>query len=1038
MPYTPYKIYSASAGSGKTFTLVKEYLKIILAPGSRNNFRQMLAITFTNKAVNEMKERILESLYAFSQTTDPTTGSALFRDVATELKVDPHLLQRKSKRVLQEILHNYAFFDIATIDKFTHRLIRTFARDLKLPQNFEVVIDTPKLLEEAVGQLLNRAGQDKELTAVLLEFALEKIDDDKSWDISFDLQKIGRLIFDENHRPHLKRLHGRSIADILALRKVLKQRRKALEVNIVLEAQKILDLMEMNALEFSDFKASYFPKFIWNISQGEVGIDFKAAWKQNFGEEPLYTKNCPDKVKTVLDSLLPEFNSIFQQIKLQFYQLSFLKNAYTNLVPLTVLNAIVQEVRILEKERDLLPISSFNTIVSEAIRDQPAPFIYERLGQKYRHYFIDEFQDTSELQWNNLVPLLGNALESMDEQGNTGSLTLVGDAKQAIYRWRGGRAEQFLNLMNLPGKPFVIDPAVHNLPVNYRSKEEVIAFNNSFFTATSPFLYNEYYAALFVQGNRQQMNCGKGGQVQLDFLEEEGHALDTAYCSRVLAIIEEVRSKNYAYRDICILTRKRKQGILISDFLLQEGIPIISSETLLLKGSLKVNFLTGLLRYCIHPQDHENIYRILYFLAPASIERHSFITRNMGDLNRLLLASYNLDVGKLIRASVYDGLEYAIKQLQLAAPSDAYLTYFMDVALQVEEKEDAAITTFLDYWDMNKDKLSIVAPENMNAVQVMTVHKSKGLEFPVVIFPYANTHIYEEVDPKLWLPVPPEEYNGFVELLVSKKQEVEQYGDTPARIYQGEQHKLELDAFNLLYVALTRAINALYILTEKDLSTSGECKPTYYSGLFIHYLMEKGLWEGGKTTYCFGVLQGNPAFATPSTAEESIAYCYSFKDRPGFKILTHAGMLWDTGRAEAQASGNLLHQLMGWVDSAEDIEDALNELHRTGAARSEDLPTLRGTAGRIMAHPALQQFYQKGLTIRNEWEIITQNGIILRPDRLVFDGNQVSILDYKTGKKNPFYREQLEAYADTLRSMRYEVTAKVIIYIDNNIHPEFI
>lgn len=1034
---TPYKIYSASAGSGKTFTLVKEYLKIILAHGSRNSFRQMLAITFTNKAVNEMKDRILESLYAFSQTTDLTTASPLFRAVTNELRTDPQLLQRKSKRVLQEILHNYAFFDIATIDKFTHRLIRTFARDLKLPQNFEVVLDTPKLLEEAVGQLLNRAGQDKELTAVLLEFALEKIDDDKSWDISFDLQKIGKLIFDENHQPHLKRLDGKNIADFLKLRSILKQRMKLQEETMMRGAKDVLELMEENDLEFSNFKGGYFPKFMWSISQGNVGIDYKAAWKQNFGEEPLYNKTCPDAVKTAMDAVLPAFSLIFQQIKRHFYQLSFLRNAYNNLVPLTVLNAIEQEVRLLEKERDLLPISSFNTIVSEAIRDQPAPFIYERLGQRYRHYFIDEFQDTSELQWNNLVPLLGNALESMDEEGNTGSLTLVGDAKQAIYRWRGGRAEQFLNLMNIPGKPFVIEPSVHSLPVNYRSREEVIAFNNSFFTATSPFLYNPYYAALFVEGNRQQMNSGKGGQVQLDFLEEAGDELDTAYCSRVSDIINEVRSKYYTYRDICILTRKRKHGILISDYLLQEGIPIISSETLLLKGSEKVNFLISLLRYCIHPQDHENTYKILYFLAPAGLERHSFIMKYLGDPHRLLLASYNFEVGKMNRASVYDGLEYAIKQFQLAAPSDAYLTYFMDVVLEVEEKEDAAITTFLDYWDMNKEKLSIVAPENMNAVQVMTVHKSKGLEFPIVIFPYANTHVYEEVDPKLWLPVPAGEYNGFGELLVSKKQEVEQYGDTPAGIYEEEQHKLELDAFNLLYVALTRAINALYILTEKDLNTSGECKPAYYSGLFIHYLMEGGLWERGKSTYKFGELQQNQSISQPP-GEESIAYGYSFKDRAGFKILTRAGMLWDTGRAEALARGNLIHQLMCWVDSADDVQDALEQLLNTGAASSEDLPILQGAAERIMAHPELQGFFRKGLTIRNEWDIITQNGIILRPDRLVFDGIKVSILDYKTGRRNPLYREQLEAYADTLRSMGFEIAAKVIIYIDGNIHPEFI
>lgn len=1035
---TPYKIYSASAGSGKTFTLVKEYLKIILAPDSRNNFGQMLAITFTNKAVNEMKDRILGSLYNFSNTTDPATASPLFLAVVAELPIEPALLQQNSKRVLQEILHNYAFFDIATIDKFTHRIIRTFARDLKLPQNFEVVLDTPMLLEEAVGHLLSRAGQDNELTAVLIDFALQKIDEDKSWDISYDLQKIGRLIFDENHQLHIKKLNDKSISDFLQLRRTIRQRIGGLETQIIRSAEDILALMEQNALEFSDFKSAYFPNFIWKISQGDLQIDFKAAWKQHFGEEPLYTKKCQEAVKKVLDSLLPDFNQLFQLIKSDSYRLSFLQNSYNNLVPLTVLNAIQQEVRVLEKERDLLPIASFNTIVSEAIRDQPAPFIYERLGQKYRHYFIDEFQDTSELQWNNLVPLLSNALESLDEQGKMGSLTLVGDAKQAIYRWRGGRAEQFLNLMNIKGHPFVIEPSVHNLPVNYRSREEVVQFNNSFFTATSPFLYNTYYANLFVEGNQQQMNSSKGGLVHLDFLEEKGDALDAAYCSRILAIIREVRLKNYEYRDICILTRKRKHGILLSDYLLRQGIPIISSETLLLKASEKVMFLMGLLQFCTQPQDQENKYGILYYLAPDGTEKHRFIHDNMARLSKLLLEANAFDFGVMRRASVYDGLEYAIRQFHLADVSDAYLTYFMDEALQVEEKEDSSISTFLGYWDKNKDKLSIVAPENSNAVRVMTVHKSKGLEFPIVLFPYANTHIYEEIDPKLWLPVPQKEFDGFGELLVSKKQEVEYYGDIPARIYEAEQHKLELDAFNLLYVALTRAIQALYILTEKDLSTSGDPRPAYYSGLFIYYLKQSGLWEDGKTYFSFGELQSNQAPPSPGALEERINFNYSFKDRPGFKILTRAGMLWGTGREEAMARGNLVHQLMGWVGFAEDVEEALDRLHHSGAASSEDLPILRGAAERIMAHPELRKFFQKGLTIKNEWDIITQNGIILRPDRLVFNGEDVSILDYKTGRKNPFYHQQLEAYADALGSMGYTIANKIIVYIDDHIQPEFI
>ncbi len=266
-------------------------------------------------------------------------------------------------------------------------------------------------------------------------------------------------------------------------------------------------------------------------------------------------------------------------------------------MPLTVLNAIQQEIKTIESERDQIPISSFNTIISDEIRNQPAPYIYERLGEKYRHYFIDEFQDTSQMQWENLVPLISNALESEDEQGNMGTLLLVGDVKQAIYRWRGGRAEQFLNLINKETNPFVVEPHISSLETNYRSREELIKFNNTFFTVTSPFLGSPQYNLLFTDGNKQDFNDKVGGYVDLNFIKMPKENKDLEYCNEVLRSIKDARADKYNYADICILTRKRKHGIILADFLIEQNIPIISSETLLLKNNPKVNFLINLLKH---------------------------------------------------------------------------------------------------------------------------------------------------------------------------------------------------------------------------------------------------------------------------------------------------------------------------------------------------------------------------------------------------------------------------------------------------------
>ncbi|MCK0146808.1 UvrD-helicase domain-containing protein [Arenibacter sp. F26102] len=1038
MQDAPYKIYNASAGSGKTYTLAKEYLKIILSSDFNKNYRSILAITFTNKAVNEMKQRILGSLFNFGKLSDNYEVPPMLADISLELGVDIGTLRNRSRKVLKEILHNYAFFDVSTIDKFTHRLIRTFAKDLKLPQNFEVVLDTKLLLDEAIAKLINKAGANAQLTKVLIDFALEKIDSDKSWDIAFDLQKIGTLLFNENQTPHLKKLEGKSIEDFVDLKKELVLQIQAHEMKIIDWAKETLTIIEDNNLEFNNFKASYFPKFIAKIADGDLNIDFNSGWKQNFEKDPLYAKACRQDIKDILDGLHPRFISLFNEIKENSIVLSLLKNGYNNIVPLTVLSAIQGEIKNLELERDLLPISSFNSIISKEIKDQPAPFIYERIGEKYRHYFVDEFQDTSEMQWNNLIPLIGNALESVDDQGRIGSLLLVGDAKQAIYRWRGGKAEQFLNLINLKENPFVIPPTTSNLPANYRSHEEVIKFNNDFFTVTSPFLENSVYNKLFLEGNSQHYNSKKGGLVQLSFIDvEESSDEDEEYCNSVLNTLEEALKRNYSLRDICILTRKKKHGILLADFLMQNNVPIISSETLLLNSNPKVRFLVNLLHFSLQPNEKERCYEILSFLSEAQEKRHQFINSNINRVAQLLQENYGFNVKMLGQSSVYDGLEYAIKKFGLADISDAYITYFLDVVLEVEQKEGANTQVFLAHWEKKKESLSVTAPENVDAVQIMTVHKSKGLEFPIVIFPFANTNIYEERDAKLWLPVNPIAFNGFEEILINKKQEVISYGAEAEALYNEEQHKLELDAFNLLYVALTRAIKGLYVISKKDLTPKGEHKPNLYSGLFIHYLKEKGFWEETKTCYQFGNLEIQDE---PSQGEhqEKISHLYSFKERPEFRILTKSGALWDTERGTAISKGNLLHFIMGLIETNEDIDRTIDGLIRNGDLSQEDSMGMAQRIKAIVDHPKLDSYYDKGNLIKNEQDILTKNGKILRPDRIVIKDNRATIIDYKTGKKNPAYHEQIYSYADALGAMGYEIENKILIYINEEITLDFI
>ncbi|WP_396636389.1 UvrD-helicase domain-containing protein [Maribacter sp. R77961] len=1031
MDNSSFKIYNASAGSGKTYTLSSAYLKIILSrPFS---FKRILAITFTNKAVNEMKGRILQSLFNFSKVTANEKASPLFLEIMDALELSVPELQKLSELRLKEILHNYAFFDISTIDKFTHRLIRTFARDLKIPQNFEVVLDTDLLLDEAVARILSKAGEDKELTKVLLNFALEKIDDDRSWDIGYDLLKIGKLLFNENNITHLASLKDKDLLSFKVLKEKIIGQLQSLEKELSTMATETLKYIEGSGLEMGDFPYQTLPNHFKKIKDGVLSPSI--LYKNKLEENLISGKIV--KANVVLPSIEIPIRLLQQYLDLKtlIYKRSFAHNVYRNLVPLTLLNAIQQEVVAIQKEKDQLSISEFNSIISNEIKNQPAPFIYERLGEKYRHYFIDEFQDTSEMQWTNLIPLIGSSLEGEDDFGKTGFLFLVGDVKQAIYRWRGGKAEQFLDLATGQTSPFSVAADTHLLPKNYRSHKEIINFNNGFFQSASQFLENDKYKHFFKEGNKQETNAKKGGYVKLSFLEED---TNENYGQKTLEAINQALSNGYDLEDICIIIRKKKHGVYLADYLMKEHIPVISSESLLLSASPKIQFLVNLIRWSLQPEELVFSYSILHFLSKKSEHKHDFIFEHIHGLAAGLQNEFNFNSDLFSQLSVYDGMEYAIRIFNLSQSQDAYLNAFMDTVFEIEQKDGADKQSFLNYWDKKEDKISIVIPESTAAVQIMTIHKAKGLEFPVVIYPYANTNIYEEIDPKLWIPMDSDAYSGFSEVLITKKQEVLDYGNTEAQIFNDEQGKLQLDSFNLLYVALTRAVCAMYIISAQDFKKNQTYKTDYFSGLFIHFLKEQQLWNGETFNYEFGVAPKKEENLSKENYTTTIPYIYTHKDRPSFSILTRAGMLWDTEQEKAIKKGNTIHYLLGLIKFAEDLETALKIGVQKGIIIARESEQIKSTLLQVLLHKDLKALFEPGITVLNETDILIADGTIQRPDRVVIKNKEVYIIDYKTGGKNPKYKNQLNTYAATFLDMNYVVAHKIIVYINDNIEVEFI
>lgn len=1035
-----FKIYSASAGSGKTYALTKEYLKLLLAHDYPLKFRQILAITFTNKAVNEMKSRILDNLQGFGLEKVPKKQESLFNELCVELALSAEQLRTRSKLILKRILHNYSFFEISTIDKFNHKIIKTFARDLHLSQNFEVELDLDLLLEEAVGRLLERAGSDEELTEVLIAFSLEKIDDDKSWDITRDLIEMGKLLFQENHAEHVEPLKSKSIGDFQEIQKNISIQMEKIGSIIKDKAEAALLEMENQGFDFADFPRQTLPNHFKKMVEGELSprvLYTSKTLEPSLIEGNILKANDKRDASSLASTLLQAYLTIKEAI----YRHSYLKNIYGNIVPMTVLNEIAKEIKNIELDKDIIPISSLNAILSNEIKDQPVPFIYERMGEKYRHYFIDEFQDTSKMQWDNLVPLIGNALESENERHEHGSLFLVGDVKQAIYRWRGGKAEQFLDLMNGKSHPFVVEPSIHSLGTNWRSHDEIVGFNNTFFTTVAPVLKNEDYQNLFLKDSHQKTNNNPDGYVQLTFLDKDTEEKDEVYCNAVLETIHQILSEGYSHSDICILVRDNKNGMLLADFLARNEIPIISSDALLLAHNDKVGFLIALLRICENANDREAAYQILMYLSQGEKDIHGFISTNMDQMERFLAQEYGFLISKLRGQSVFTLLEKAIAQFNLGEGSIAHITFFMDEVLDVEKREGPSIHAFLKYWEIKKSSLSIAAPEDVNAVRIMTVHKAKGLEFPFIIFPFANALLDDKrKKKKAWASATSTESDlGLKEFLINMNKDMEAFNEVTSDIYMDEAQKSVLDAMNVLYVALTRPIKGLFIFTETGKDVGSVQESLSYSDLFQEYLKSKGLYQEAQLTYSFGSfprnLESQPQF---ESHENHITYITRPKGDTGFTISTKSGRLWDDERIEAIEMGNVIHFALSQIKYAEEVPQVIENLQFNGYFSKDAAKDMEDKLLEVVNHPQLKDFFREDLQILNEQEILTTSGISLRPDRIVISGNQVTILDYKTGKPSPSHKEQIMQYADVLKEMDYEIEQAIIVYIDQKIKPVFV
>jgi ATP-dependent exoDNAse (exonuclease V) beta subunit len=610
-------VYKSSAGSGKTYTLISVYLQIVLREPAR--FRNILAITFTNKAANEIKNRIVSNLKVLSvdgEENIPTKYYHLVESLKKSTGLGFPELSERSAKVLTLILHNYGDFAVSTIDSFMHRIIRSFSFDLKLSMNFEVEMDTALLQAETVDSLLSEVGKDNYITDILVKFVQERAESDESWQIERDLLKFSDNLFGEDTFDILPRLGEFTAEKLASVNKKLNQFLVFYENSLVSLAKEAMQRIESHGIgaEYFSNGTRGIYSFFRKIAEGDVesALEPNSCVLKTINDDVWLSAKAQKKPEgTAILEISEELTQIYQKIEKLSANAGgkyiLYRNIRGNLYPMAVLGELNQRLQAVKKDRNVVSISEFNRIIASIVSNEPVPFIYERTGERFRHYLIDEFQDTSVLQWNNLLPLVENSLSL------NGSNMIVGDGKQAIYRFRNGEVEQFVRLPDIDnptGNPILQqraqvlarEYAPNRLDSNFRSKCEVIDFNNRFFEyAAKAFLpeTGEVYSGVAQLSNPENT----GGFVSVEFFQGEKKEFESYNCERTLELVGELTGSGYQPGDITVLCRSNKDASAIASYLNANGVKVVSSESLLLVKSPEVNFLINFLTFLT---DNEN------------------------------------------------------------------------------------------------------------------------------------------------------------------------------------------------------------------------------------------------------------------------------------------------------------------------------------------------------------------------------------------------------------------------------------------------
>ncbi|GAB3497086.1 UvrD-helicase domain-containing protein [Spirosoma knui] len=1082
-----FKIYSSSAGSGKTYTLTKEYLKLALRPDARDDyFRHILAVTFTNAAANEMKNRILERLREIADgkpmpLLDDLVAELYAHAPGTDAFEAAKLeVRKKAGSVFKTILHRYADFSVTTIDSFTQRVVMAFTDELGFPYSFEVEMETDEVLELAIDNLIEKAGTEEmdEITTILGEYYTHTAAEGKSWNMLPELLKeFGRNLTSDQFYEAVSSAQELSPTALRTIRLQLLDYNRQAETEIVGHAQRAWKLVADAGLDVTDFAygASGVGGYLKAIANGEYRKEAGARVNNAVNNGDWYGKKTPKPVQDMIDGMAAELCDCIEQINRIREERGKQMVLFECLLPHLQKLALLKQMRVefddLLRKDGRVHISEFNKKILSIVASEPVPFLYERLGTKYNHILIDEFQDTSRLQFANLLPLIENSL------GGDHFNLAVGDGKQAIYRFRGGDMDQIVALhrqdlttlkeAHKPGswtadRIDMLDGHIHTelLKTNWRSAEPIVRFNNDFFEFTARRFEHQHPKLADVFDVKQefhqvaQPSARKEGHVQIDFVaknEAEAKDLTTMMLEKTIEHLERALAEGYQYGDIAILCRKKAQAKALANELNARQIPLVSADSLSLEFSDPVKWLITLMRLLQQPDQKLLRYELLYLFhrVVQGVFPDDALTetiRNVaegeigGMYDYLGAQGYPLDPYALGQLNPYELAERLTDQFHLfnQAEHNPFLFRFLDEVLTFNQKRSGHLSDFLLYWESVRQKISVEGNAR-NAVSIQTIHKSKGLEFPVVIIPFANWSVEPNRNSSIWLNLSEiradllahESHTGEVtRLMAAPVVASSTLAKTPEPVaaqYEDELTRTFLENMNLLYVAFTRPTDRLYVIAEAaDFTKGGSQKDVSY---WLHSFLRDSevarscgyAWQEGQMKYeICQCTDGNSHYRVDAVDEEIVLdEVISGHRGQDLQLRRQADRVFDVATFErTRERDRKLGAALSLIKGPGCIDKTLRQLVSEGLVRSVECADLKQSLLTIVTHPNLADLFDPTLRIDTDRSILSRTRIHGAPHRVVhYPDGSVVLVQYESGVE--WQASESDTSYDPVKSLKY-------------------